>query len=204
LGVSGPLSSLQNKLKNSLEVLTKKQSATRTQQHERLEDLSKTVQHELDAPGSAHLDDKSAFEAALLGMHSDATQASTHRGGKLARIAELDDEFDLLQQDRGVLVKRLNTVSAISVPRHCCELVFWARLKLPMQKSREPPRRSLLPLGATRHVLRTTPCKAKRWRCYGIIFWRASDLRPDKHKSRAGKSFYDSRTSTRLARWTLC
>lgn len=117
MGVSGPLTNLQGKLKKSIEAVTERQGATGAQQHEHLEAWSKTVQQELDVAESAHLQEKSVLETSLLSMHSAATQASIESRGKLARIAELDNEFDLLQQDREVLVKRLNTVSAISASR---------------------------------------------------------------------------------------
>lgn len=105
------------------------------QQQERLEDWSETVQKELDAVESAREEDNSAFEKALLSASEAATQASADRTGKLRRIAELDNEFGILQRDNEALVRRLNAVSTIVTSRHYCKLRSYARLKLWTSKS---------------------------------------------------------------------
>ena len=120
--MSDPLSSLQSKLETSLRILTERQETTGAQQLERLEDWSETVRKEMDATELTHSEQKSSFEEALLGMRSAVTQASADRGGKLARIAELDNEFSSLRSNKAVLVGRLNTVSVINASSHCGEL----------------------------------------------------------------------------------
>ena len=163
--------------------MTERHRATRTQQQERLEDWSETVQKELDAVESAHEAYKSAFEKALLSVSEAATRLSADRIRKLRRIAELDDEFGLLQRDNGALARRLNAVSTISTSRHC-KLRSYARLKLRTPKSGTTSGHFV---GTAKR--RRSPQAVKKSGGCATIPWRASNRIFRRHTTRVGMSF---------------